>query len=195
MQHSARDPKRDHDHGRIYRVTYPSRPLVKPVPIAGAPIAALFKALEEPEYRTRYRARRELRGRDAGDVMPAVKAWLASLDPNNTTLRTPPLRGALDNLGLGQIDPEILKQCLTAKSHQARAAAVDVIRFSWRKIPDHAALLQKAATDEHPRVRLAAMVAASWLDNADGARSRGRSLGTAAGLLDDRCLSRRPSSP
>ncbi|MEZ5431909.1 MAG: hypothetical protein R3F31_12195 [Verrucomicrobiales bacterium] len=27
MQHNARDPLRDHVHGRIYRITYPSRPL------------------------------------------------------------------------------------------------------------------------------------------------------------------------
>ena len=26
MQHNARDPYRDHVHGRIYRITYPSRP-------------------------------------------------------------------------------------------------------------------------------------------------------------------------
>ena len=30
MQHNARDPYRDHTHGRVYRITYPSRPLVKP---------------------------------------------------------------------------------------------------------------------------------------------------------------------
>ena len=28
MQHNARDPLRDHVHGRIYRISYPSRPLV-----------------------------------------------------------------------------------------------------------------------------------------------------------------------
>jgi mono/diheme cytochrome c family protein/glucose/arabinose dehydrogenase len=170
MQHSARDPKRDHDHGRIYRITYPSRPLVKPVPIAGAPVADLFKALQEPEYRTRYRARRELRGRDAGEVMAAMKPWLASLDPNAPRHEHHLCEALWTTWGLGQINPDLLKQCLNAKSHQARAAAVDVIRFSWRKIPDHAALLQQAATDTHPRVRLAAMVAASWLDNADGAK-------------------------
>src|SRR3546814_12331768 len=27
MQHNQRDPLRDHTHGRIYRTTYPSRPL------------------------------------------------------------------------------------------------------------------------------------------------------------------------
>ena len=31
MQHHLRDPNRDHEHGRIYRVTYEGRPLLKPV--------------------------------------------------------------------------------------------------------------------------------------------------------------------
>lgn len=170
MQHSARDPKRDHDHGRIYRVTYPSRPLVKPVQIAGASIPALLKALEEPEIRTRYRARRELRGRNASEVLPAVKSWLASLDPNGARYDHHLCEALWTTWGMGSIDLDILGKALSAKSHQARSAAADVIRFSWRKIPDHASLLAKAAADPHPRVRLTAMVAASWLDNQDGAR-------------------------
>src|SRR5690625_5225417 len=38
MQHNARDPLRDHVHGRIYRITYPSRSLVEPAEIDGASI-------------------------------------------------------------------------------------------------------------------------------------------------------------
>ena len=36
MQHNLRDPTRDQLHGRVYRVTYPGRPLLKPAKIAGA---------------------------------------------------------------------------------------------------------------------------------------------------------------
>ena len=53
MQHNLRDPSRDRDHGRIYRVTYPSRPLVEPVKVAGASIKDLLENLKEHEYRTR----------------------------------------------------------------------------------------------------------------------------------------------
>ena len=60
MQHNARDPLRDHVHGRIYRITYPSRPLVEPAAVAGASIATLLDNLKLPEYRTRYRSKREL---------------------------------------------------------------------------------------------------------------------------------------
>jgi mono/diheme cytochrome c family protein len=169
MQHSARDPNRDHDHGRIYRVTYPSRPLVKPVTIAGASIPDLLKALEEPEYRTRYRARRELRSHDAAKVIPAAKAWIASKDAASPKYDHNLTEALWVTWGTGKPDRELLGKCLAAKSHQARAAAVEVIRWAYHKIPDHAALLKQAADDAHPRVRLAAMVAASWLSNADGA--------------------------
>src|SRR5690606_19440641 len=51
MQHNARDPLRDHAHGRIYRVTYPARPLVDAAQISNAPIIDLLNILKEPEYR------------------------------------------------------------------------------------------------------------------------------------------------
>ena len=57
MQHNLRDPSRDHEHGRIYRVTYEGRPLLKPPKIAGEPIEKLLDLLKEPEDRVRYRAR------------------------------------------------------------------------------------------------------------------------------------------
>jgi mono/diheme cytochrome c family protein len=59
---------------------------------------------------------------------------------------------------------------MRAQRFEARAAAVDVLRHSYRQIPNHVALLQEAVRDEHPRVRLTAIVAATWLDNAEGAK-------------------------
>ena len=61
MQHSLRDPNRDHTHGRIWRITYPRRPLVEKPKIAGATVPELLDLLKSYEDRTRYRARRELR--------------------------------------------------------------------------------------------------------------------------------------
>src|SRR6185436_1921320 len=40
MQHHLRDPNRDHEHGRIYRITYTGRPLLQPKKIHGQPIPA-----------------------------------------------------------------------------------------------------------------------------------------------------------
>ena len=62
MQHNLRDTSRDTLHGRVYRVTYPGRPLLKPAKIAGEPIPQLLDLLKEPEDRVRYRAKIELSG-------------------------------------------------------------------------------------------------------------------------------------
>jgi mono/diheme cytochrome c family protein/glucose/arabinose dehydrogenase len=170
MQHSARDPKRDKTHGRIYRVTHKTRPLVTPTVIEEASIPQLFAALKEPEYRTRYRARRELRGHKPEVVVPAAKAWIATLDKADPRYEHHLCEALWATWAQNQVDREILGLCLDAKSHQARSAAVHVLRYAWRKIPDHLALFLKAANDPHARVRLEAIVAASWLDNTDGAK-------------------------
>ena len=54
MQHNARDPLRDHSHGRIYRITYPARPLVEPAEIAGAEIEVLLLSLIHISEPTRH---------------------------------------------------------------------------------------------------------------------------------------------
>ncbi len=60
LQHHLRDPNRDHQHGRIYRITYPSRPLLTPKKIAGEPIENLLELLKEHEDNVRQRAKIEL---------------------------------------------------------------------------------------------------------------------------------------
>ncbi len=158
MQHNARDPMRDHNHGRIYRITYPSRPLVKPAQIAGAPLATLLENLKEPESRTRYRTRREIRNHPVATVLPAVKKWAAAQTDTHAKLEA-----LWTTWGLNAVDEPLLRELLASPDFHARAAAVRVLRYNTHRIADHAALLEKAATDAHGRVRLEAIVAASWL--------------------------------
>ncbi len=170
MQHNARDPNRDHERGRIYRVTYPARPLVKPVKIAGASIPELLENLKLPEYRSRYRTRRELRGLPAAKVIPAVKAWAAKLDKADPAYDHHLSEALWATWSQNRPDAGLLLACLNARSFQARAAAAHVLRYTHHQIPNAVALLRQAANDPHGRVRLEAIVAASWLDNRDGAR-------------------------
>ncbi|WP_395740156.1 PVC-type heme-binding CxxCH protein [Prosthecobacter sp.] len=166
MQHNARDPLRDHVHGRIYRITYPGRPLVKPAQVAGAPLKTLFENLKEPELRTRYRTRRELRAHDAREVLPAVKAWAAEQQATHAKLEA-----LWVTWGLNEADEGLLREMLASPDFHARAAAVRVLRYNTHRIADHVALLEKAAADEHGRVRLEAVVAASWLPNIPAAKN------------------------
>ena len=166
MQHSARDPDRDHQHGRVFRITYLDRPLVEPAKIHGAPIATLLENLKLPEYRTRYRTRRELRGRDAGEVISAINKWTAKNQDNEHHL----LEALWVAWGLNRVDEtgDLLKTLLAAKDFRARAAAVRVLRYSGHQIPDQVNLLKTAASDKHGRVRMEAIAAASWLGKEEG---------------------------
>ena len=158
MQHSARDPLRDHEHGRIFRVTYPSRPLVKPAKVAGASIAELLENLALPEYRTRYRTRRELRKLDPAKVVKAARAWAAKQTHDRLKLEA-----LWVTWGADQLDASLLGELLASEDHRIRSAAVRVARFNEHKLPNLPALLSKAAGDDHGRVRLEAITAATHL--------------------------------
>ena len=83
MQHSIRDPNRDHTHGRIWRITNKNRPLVTPPKIAGESIPKLLDLLKLYEDRTRYRVHRELRTRNTEELMAELKSWMSGLDPKD----------------------------------------------------------------------------------------------------------------
>jgi mono/diheme cytochrome c family protein/glucose/arabinose dehydrogenase len=168
MQHNARDPLRDHSHGRVYRITYPSRPLVTPAKVAGASIDELLDNLKLPEYRTRYRTRRELRGRDVKQVLAKLTTWTASLDKNDPRYEHHLLEGLWVSWGLNKVDQKLLRQLLKAKDYHVRAAAVGVVRYTGHQVADQANLLMQAVKDENSRVRLEGIVAASWLTKDKG---------------------------
>jgi len=168
MQHNQRDPLRDHTHGRIYRITYPSRPLVKPANIAGAPIDTLLENLKLPEYRSRYRTRRELRGRDSSEVLAHLRTWVEKLDKNDPRYEHHLLEGLWVSWGMNRVDHPLLHRLLQAHDYRVRAAAVRVVRYTSHQVSDYKDLLKRAAADEHGRVRLEALVAASWLEKEAG---------------------------
>lgn len=165
MQHSARDPLRNSEYGRIYRITYPSRPLVDPPKVAGASIAELFENTKLPEMNARKRSHRELRGRDKDAVIAAAHQF-AEQNADDERLVLEALWATW-----GQQDPSVklLNRCLKAKDHRVRSAAVRVVRHCLHILDKPVQYLITAAVDEHPRVRLEALSAASWLGGSDGA--------------------------
>ncbi|MCC6696913.1 MAG: c-type cytochrome [Candidatus Hydrogenedentes bacterium] len=81
MQHNIRDPSRDHEHGRIYRITVEGRPMQEPIAIDGQPIEALLEVLKHPTDGVRLRARIELSERKTEEVIAAVGKWIQQFDP------------------------------------------------------------------------------------------------------------------
>jgi glucose/arabinose dehydrogenase len=172
MQHNLRDPSRDKQHGRIYRITAEGRPLLTPPKIAGEPVAKLLDLLKSPEDRIVYRAKIELSSHKAEEVVPAVKAWLAGLDKADKDYAHQVTEALWLHQWNNAVDVDLLKQVLASPEPKARAAATRVLCY-WRdRVPAALDLLKKQAQDKDPRVALEAVRAASFF-GADKAEQAG----------------------
>jgi len=184
MQHNLRDPNRDQEHGRVYRVTHEGRELVKSPQVADASIGDLLKLLTHPDDRLRYRVRLELSGRDRDAVVNVSTAWVSSLDKTKDGYDHALLEALWVHQHHNSINVPLLERVLKSPDFRVRAAAVRVLA-AWRddllglpaNLPAGASvshareqshrkaleLLLKAAADPAPRVRLMALWAASFI--------------------------------
>lgn len=163
MQYSIRDPLRDKDFGRIWRIWNTEKPLLKPAPVAGESVAKLLDLLKEPEYRVRERAKQELSLRDEGEVLAALNDWIARQSDSHALLE-----GLWMKQYLNKVDVVLLKKVLQDKQPEARAAAVKVLCYWQDRVVETLDLLRAAVNDKHPLVRLEAVRACSFTGLADG---------------------------
>ncbi len=160
MQHNIRDPNRDHEHGRIYRVTYKGRPLVKRVKLKGKPIAEVCRAFFAKENSPRYRARLELSGRNTDEVTASVAQFASQLNPSNADEAQALLEclwvfeeHRIPNAGL-------LTTVLKAEEPLVRAAAIRTLGHWGARIKQWQPTLSAAARDQSALVRAEAVKAA-----------------------------------
>ncbi|MEX2639269.1 MAG: PVC-type heme-binding CxxCH protein [Balneolales bacterium] len=167
-----RDPRRDQQHGRIWRITAKDQPLVTPPRLAGAGVMDLLEALKLPENWTRAQAKQELKELGTKAVVPALEAWTGELDASEADYEHHLLEALWVYQALDVVNESLLGKLLNAGEHNARAAAVRVLS-SWQDRIGSAAgeLLVKAASDEHPRVRLEAVVALRGQAHAEAAKT------------------------
>lgn len=171
MQHNLRDPSRDRIHGRVYRLSYPERPLLKPAKIAGEPIEKLLDLLKEPEDRIRHRAKIELGGRNSDQVIAALDKWIAGLDKQGAEYQHQLLEGLWVYQHHNVVNEELLKKMLRSPDYHARAAATRVLCY-WRdRVSDPIGLLRVQADDDYPRVRLEAVRACSFFRDGNAAEA------------------------
>ena len=169
MQHNLRDKTRDREHGRVFRVTFPGRPLLKPAQIAGAPIPQLLDLLKEPEDRVRYRTKIELSGRDTKEVIAALQTWIDRLDPKAQGYEHHMMEALWVHQWHNRVNEKLLTRMLRSSEPWARAAATRVLCY-WRdRVTNPLALLKAQANDAHPGVRLEAVRAASFFQTTEAA--------------------------
>ncbi|MDA1275942.1 MAG: GDSL-type esterase/lipase family protein [Verrucomicrobia bacterium] len=171
MQHHIRDPNRDKTHGRIYRITYEGRPLLKPAKIDGQPIEALVELLREPEDDVRTRAKIELGKHESSQVVAAVQKWAEALDQNDKNYEHNMAEALWVHQWHNVVNEGLLKRMLRSPNHNARAAATRVLCY-WRdRVKQPLALLKVQVNDESPRVRLEAVRACSFFKTQEAAET------------------------
>jgi putative heme-binding domain-containing protein len=146
-----RDPRRDREHGRIWRITAKGRPLNAKPQLVDAPTPKLLDALLSADGFTRQHARRVLIERGPA-VLAAVSAWLPAQKSAEAKLEALWLQQAFN-----AVDETLLGSVLTAPAAPVRAAAVRVAGDYAERLASVKAALATAIADPHPRVRLEAV--------------------------------------
>jgi putative heme-binding domain-containing protein len=159
-----RDPRRDHEHGRIWRVTYKGRPLLKKPDLLKASNAELFANLSSKNGQLRQQSRRVLTERGEAKIKADLESW---------TQKQSSEQGQLEALWMWQsidsVNVDLLKKTLAAKDGRVRAAATRVLSFWQNRIPDALNLIAPLVADEHPRVRVEAVRTAAKIPSARSA--------------------------
>lgn len=179
-QYSLRDDRRDRHSGRIWRITTKGKP-VHPMPsISGSSIDSLLDLLKRPEFRIRYLVKQELRKRNPEEVVIALDKWVGNLDSSETRFRHHQLealwcyrtvhangRGVPLSPNRTDIAHRLLLDLLACEQHQARAAAVEQLRFWHSEFDDALDLLSRAANDPSSIVRMQAAICCSYVGTSE----------------------------
>ena len=171
-----RDPRRDHTHGRIWRITAKNRPLVERPQLATATVPQLLDFLKAPEAWTRHFAQRTLKDRGPALVEAPLRDWVAKLDPTDPEFDHNRLEALWTAESLGLVAPDLLDPVLTANDPHARTAAVRVVEHWLGRLDDPFTRLAARVIDTDPRVRLEAVRALGHIPEARGAEIALRAL-------------------
>jgi putative heme-binding domain-containing protein len=165
-----RDSRRDHVHGRIWRVTAKGRPLVARPKLVGVAVKDVLEHLLDPEDWARLQARLVMRERGAAEVAPELAKWVAGLEArhlNEEALAHARLEALWAYECIDTLEPKLLETLLKSPNANARGAAAGVVANWARQLDDPTHLLAPLVADENPRVRLMAVRALASVGTAD----------------------------
>lgn len=185
-----RDPRRDREHGRIWRVAAKGKAGLKNPELAKANAGALLNELLSPNHFTSSQATRLLVEKGTAAVAPELKTWTAKLKTEKEQLAALWIHQSLNIPA-----PELLTKLLAAQDGRIRAAAVRALSFATTAPTkpvlvadangtastyladtgaaftesDTVTRLAKLVADPHPRVRMEAVRALAKFPSAKSA--------------------------
>jgi putative heme-binding domain-containing protein len=156
-----RDPRRDREHGRIWRITAKGRPLTERVDFTSLSTEELLGQLSSSSGYARDMARRVLWARNPVEVHDARSRWIASLNGAGTGPEVDRLKleglwlaQAIDRGSQDDVDRPLLESMLTSADARCRAAAARVVVDWADRLDDPVALLAPGVDDPTMLVRL-----------------------------------------
>jgi len=161
-----RDPRRDHDHGRIWRITAKNRPLIKRPELVDAPVQRLIQYLKSPEAWIRHQARKELSEHEPDKVLVAAEVWVKTLDSSESEYAHHLVEAMWACQNVERSSESILKKVLQSKDGHARAAGARVIRYWYGDLSDPVKMIAQLARDDFARVRMEAVLSAGFIPDA-----------------------------
>jgi len=178
-----RDERRDHTHGRIWRITAKGRPLCPKVDYAKKSVEELIALLKEPEQWVRLEAKQELKRRKPEEALKLIEEKFAKADTSGFlvaeylwALQTCAAEKNLDTVGLIHT---LATNPAFPIGPETKCAAVRALRTSVMFGGGHVndSDLESVITHPEPRVRLEAI-------NALRAFGHARSVEVATQVLD-----------
>jgi putative heme-binding domain-containing protein len=182
-QASYRDPQRDHIHGRIWRMAYQGGPVGKAPALDKMSPAELVDQLASPERWVRQQAKELLYRLPTEGVVHAADARLAEIltgkqipgtdepdmklagSPADASTQAEHVLYELIGVFAGHeaVRPALLERLLTSKEPRLRAFGTHMIGLWADRLPDPLKMLRRMVDDDFPRVRMEAVVAASYV--------------------------------
>jgi mono/diheme cytochrome c family protein/glucose/arabinose dehydrogenase len=157
-QASYADSRRDRVHGRIWRISAKGHAPVRQPKLAEMGVAELLEQVGATERWTRQQAKRLLFDLPTAEVLKAAEAFAAKTDDERVLMH---LCGVFEAHQAPR--PDLLERLLAAKDARVRAYGMRVVGNWVESLPKADVLLTRGVNDEHPRVRLEALVACARL--------------------------------
>ena len=176
-----RDERRDHTHGRIWRVTWKGAPKREFKPVSTRSNTELFEALRSNDGVERQSAKQILRQRGPG-IAAELELWLQSVELSEEERDHVHLEALWCFQTARSLQQQLLESLLQSADGRIRAAAVRVLSHWKYELPNSRELLTRAVQDMHPRVRLEAIRALSFspLEDSERQIADGSAFGNAS---------------
>lgn len=169
-----RDPRRDHKHGRIWRVSFEGRELEEKPEIESASADELVKMLSSDFRWVREQVTVELRNRGPKEFEGKLKIpGIAGSVPEYEKRLSERMWASQ---ALNKFDQSMALELAKATQPEARAAALRALYYDADSLEESKAIAEKAIADDHPRVRLWAVSLLAQLDDPDTVKIALRAL-------------------